>query len=171
MSLHFQKERWKSPLYAVNSFFCLLHILTSFTFSIDVAAAAGKGTLRHLAKPANKPAKPAKPAKPDQPGPPGGHPNRPNEHKPNNGCPKQEFPTEEGVTTCPNGGAFSTDTCIACCECECDGTTVVEDKAKCEFEGEEDAVTLKTCRDHEMHDYDGRGGDCVSTCTDVCDSR
>ena len=142
----------------------LLVILT-LTFSIDVAAAAGKGTLRHLAKPATKPAKPAKPAKPDKPD----HPNRPKEHKPNNGCPKQEFPTVDGVTTCPNGGAFSEDTCIACCECECDGTTVVEDKAKCEFEGEKDAVTLKTCRDHEMHDYDGRGGDCVSTCTDVCD--
>ena len=161
MSLHFQKERWKSPLYAVNSFFCLLHILTSFTFSIDVAAAAGKGTLRHLAKPANKPAKPDK-----KPGPPGGHPNK-SGHTPNNGCPKQVFPAA-GSTECPNGGAFGTDTCIACCECECDGTTVEVAKPKCEFEGEEGAVTLETCDTHGLYNYTDASGDCDATCDAVC---
>jgi len=97
----------------------------------------------------------------------GGHPNKPG-HTPNNGCPKQTFPATG--TECPNGGAFSTDTCIACCECECDETGWVANKARCEFEGEEDTADndLSTCATYDMINYDGVGGDCDSTCTANC---
>ena len=123
----------------------------TFTLSIgDAATATEHGALRHLK------------------GPPGGHPNKDN-HTPDNGCPKQTFPATG--TECPNGGAFSTDTCIACCECECDDETgSVEAKAKCEFEGEEDTAPedLSTCDTYDMFDYDGVDGDCDSTCATAC---
>lgn len=110
------------------------------------------------------------PGKRDQLGPPGGHPNQgkggKSDHEPkNNRCPKQSFPE------CEDGGAFGTDTCIACCECECDdtGNEVKEAKAKCEFEGEEDSTEPdKTCATYDMVDYDDIGGDCTSTCAGIC---
>lgn len=123
---------------------------TLFTFSID--ASAEQGALRHLGK--------------DKPGPPKGHPNKSDHEPKTNRCPVQVFPA------CENGGAFGTDTCIACCECECDdaGTTVEEAKAKCEFEGEEDALDAdkRNCTSYGMFDYDGVDDTCTSTCAAVC---
>ena len=108
----------------------------------------------------------------DQPGPPGGHPNKPG-HKPKNGCPAQEFAGFDAVIPCPNGGAFGTDTCIACCKCECEEDGTVEKaEPKCEFEGEEgtDREDLKTCDAYDdLFDYNDDGtGNCVATCEAAC---